>query len=47
MGLAIAKCENEVVTFKRELKLSNLGEEVEIIKQRNGCSLEKELNIDT
>lgn len=27
------KCENEVVTFKRESKLSHLGEEVEIIKQ--------------
>ena len=39
------KCENEVVTFKRESKLSHLGEEVEIIKQKDGCSLE-ELNIN-
>jgi hypothetical protein len=39
------KCENEVVTFKRESKLSHLGEEVEIIKQKNDCSLEEELNI--
>ena len=38
------KCENEVVTFKRESKLSHLGEEVEIIKQKNDCSLEEELN---
>ena len=40
------KCENEVVTFKRESKLSHLGEEVEIIKQKDGCSLEEELNIN-
>ena len=38
------KCENEVVTFKRESKLSHLGEEVEIIKQKNDCSLEEEMN---
>ena len=40
------KCENEVVTFKRESKLSHLGEEVEIIKQKKGCSLEGELDIN-
>ena len=40
------KCENEVVTFKRESKLSHLGEEVEIIKQKDGCFLEEELNIN-
>lgn len=40
------KCENEVVTFKRESKLSHLGEEVEIIKEKKGCSLEEELNIN-
>lgn len=40
------KCENEVVTFKRESKLSHLGEEVEIIKQKDNCSLEEELNIN-
>ena len=40
------KCENEVVTFKRESKLSHLGEEVEIIKQKQGCSLEEEMNIN-
>ena len=40
------KCENEVVTFKRQSKLSHLGEEVEIIKQKSDCSLEEELNIN-
>ena len=39
------KCENEVVTFKRESKISHIGEEVEIIKQKSDCSLEEEMKI--
>ena len=36
------KCENEVVTFKRESKISHIGEEVEIIKKTSDPSLEEE-----
>ena len=38
------KCEDDVVTFKRWGTISHLGEEVQIIKQRDPCSLEEELN---
>lgn len=41
------KCEDDVVTFKRRGAVSHLGEEVEIIKQRDSCTLEEELNRQT
>ena len=39
------KCEDELVTFKRRGTISHLGEEVEIIKERDACTLEDELNL--
>ena len=39
------KCEDDQVTFKRRGKISHLGEEVEIIKERDPCNLEDELNL--
>ena len=39
------KCEDDQVTFKRRGTISHLGEEVEIIKERDACNLEDELNL--
>lgn len=38
------KCEDDVVTFKRWGAISHLGEEVEILKERDPCTKEEELN---
>ena len=39
------KCIDGTVTFKRKGTISYLGEEVEIIKERDPCTLEEELNL--
>ena len=39
------KCIDGIVTFKRKGSVSYLGEEVEIIKERDPCTLEDELNL--
>lgn len=38
-------CIDDIVTFKRKGSVSYLGEEVEIIKERDPCTLEDELNL--
>ena len=38
------KCEDDVVTFKRWGAISHLGEEVEILKERDPCTKEEEIN---
>ena len=37
------KCEDDVVSFKRRGVISHLGEEVEILKARNSCTYEEEI----
>ena len=37
------KCEDDVVSFKREGVISHLGEEVEILKERGECSYQEEI----
>ena len=39
------ECIDGIVTFKRKGSISYLGEEVEIIKERDPCNLEDELNL--
>ena len=38
------ECKDDIVSFKRLGAISHLGEEVEIIKERDSCTLEDELN---
>lgn len=39
------ECIDHIVTFKRKGSISYLGKEVEIIKERDPCNLEDELNL--
>ena len=41
------ECKDDRVTFKRVGAISHLGEEVEILKERDPCTLEEELNCES